>query len=159
MQMGPPRATRTRKVEQRATKSRGVTHFINCVGSRSCPLEKSADLIKLPRTLGGGSSRKKWCKTEPCKHSTPYLLRMRAIRMLTGLQVSSESFTVCYHIWISQWEKEKKPGKKRITTVWPRMESHAFAFPHMSFKTTQSELMEDKLLVLSPSPVTLYIAL
>lgn len=44
--------------EQRATKSRGVTHFINCVGSRSCPLEKSVDLIKLPRTLGGGSGRK-----------------------------------------------------------------------------------------------------
>lgn len=93
----PPRATQMRKVEQRATKSRGVTHFINCVGSRSCPLEKSADLIKLPRTLEGGSSRKKWCKTEPRKHSGPYLLRMRPMRMLRGLQVSSES-SVCYHI-------------------------------------------------------------
>lgn len=48
---GLRRASQMRKGAQRATMSRGVTHFINCVGSRGCPLEKSVDLIKLPRTL------------------------------------------------------------------------------------------------------------
>lgn len=51
-------ATQMRRGEQRATKSRGVTHFINCVGFSSCPLEKSVGLIKLLHTLGGGSHRK-----------------------------------------------------------------------------------------------------
>lgn len=44
--------------EKRGTKSKRVTHVINGVGSSSCPLEKSVDLIKLLLTLGGGSSRK-----------------------------------------------------------------------------------------------------
>lgn len=40
--------------EERGAKSREVTHFINCVGFSTCPLQKSVDVIKLPRTLGGG---------------------------------------------------------------------------------------------------------
>lgn len=42
------------KEQQRAEESPFFFFFINCVGSRSCPLEKSTDLIKLPLSHSEG---------------------------------------------------------------------------------------------------------
>jgi len=113
------------KGEQRATESRGVIHFINCVGSSSCPFEKPVDLIKSLRKLQGGSSRMwPFKKTEPCKCSLPYLMRYGdARRSLSVLRVLHLRLEYLYLVW-------REPRAQRPSSVC----GPASVFRHIGFK-------------------------
>lgn len=104
-------ATQMRTGEQRATKCRGVTHFINCVDFSCCPLEKSVDLIKLPCTLRGGSCRKPPIKIKPCEYSVPYLMRVGVMGTLRGPCVFYDSHFISI---------QSKDRRSSITAAWKR---------------------------------------